>query len=145
MFVQLLEQHGESEMAQQFLMERPAHERCREAGRLFFFDPLEPDLPPDPRWLESFLGVVAGSVVLSHPLGKLDHKVTNESGFWEVRVFLPADQPWAIDVMELQRCFAQIDSLGWYGAPPDAGDTPYLWAEGEYLQQKFFLRISGIS
>src|SRR5206468_1634297 len=93
-------------------------------------------------WLESFLGVVAGSIVLRHPLGKLDHQVTKESGFWEVQVFPPAHQPWAINVEKLQKGFEQIHSLGWYGAPSDAGDSPYLWVEGEYLEQRFVLRMS---
>jgi hypothetical protein len=143
MFAQLLQQHGESDMAHSFLTDRPLHERRREAGRLFFFDPPDPDVPPDPGWHESFLRLVAGSIVPTRPIGSLDHRLTNENGFWEVQVLLPGDQPWGINIEAMREGFERIDSLGWYGAPAGPDDHPYYWVEGEYLERQIFLRISG--
>jgi hypothetical protein len=143
LFAQLLQQHGEGEMGHCFVTDRSLHDRRREAGRVFFFDPPEPHVPPDPRWLESFLRLVAGSIVLTHPVGKLDHRLTNESDWRDIQVFLPGDQAWAINVDALQEGFEEVHSLGWYGVPPAANESPYLWLHGEYLKQEVFLRISG--
>src|SRR5262249_5631721 len=62
-FVALLGQLGETSMASLFRANLGEHERRRDAGRLFFFGPLEDEDEEDPDWLEALVQAVAGRVV----------------------------------------------------------------------------------
>ena len=146
MFAELSGRHGENEIAHLFQTDRTKHCRRREAGRLFFFEPEVPGLGEplvDPRWLESLLESVARCVIVSRPIDKLDHKCAAGSSLSEVDVLPPTDQPWAINIQELRNAFEEFDEIGWYGAPREAGEGPYFWVEGTYMDRKVFLRILG--
>ncbi len=59
---ELLDGHGEAEMAELFRTDREGYERRREAGPLFFFGPDEDEeVEDDPGWLGRLLRAVAAS------------------------------------------------------------------------------------
>jgi hypothetical protein len=46
-----------------------------------------------------------------------------------------------VDVERLREAFDKIDGCGWYAAPAEEGESPYLWIEGESEGREVFLRV----
>jgi hypothetical protein len=138
-FADLLERLGEAGMASLFRTDREEHDRRREAGRLYFFGPLEDEEEDDPDWLDGLLRAVAARLVASSPVESLAFRHRQHGGFQEVHV-LPPEPCWAVDVEGLREAFDKIDGCGWHAAPAE-GEVPYLWVEGELDGREVFLRL----
>jgi hypothetical protein len=146
-FAALLERHGEGGMAALFRTDPGEHARRREAGRLFFFGPIEEEEAEDPDWLDDLLRAVAAGVVASRPVESLAYRYCPHQFIRQLHV-CPAARTgntvgpgWAVDVERLREAFDKIDGCGWYAAPPEEGERPYLWIEGEFDDHEVFLRV----
>jgi hypothetical protein len=145
-FPALLEKHGEAGMAALFRTDPREHDRRREMGRQFFFGAEEEEAPVDMEWLRRLIRAVADSVVAREPVASLAFRCGREGDPWLVHVCPPggADdlgaQGWAVDIERLREAFDKIDGCGWYAAPAEKGERPYLWVEGEFDGQEVFLR-----
>jgi hypothetical protein len=130
-------------MAALFRTDRAGHDRRREAGRLFFFGPIEDEDAPGPTWLDRLLRAVADSIVSAKPVVSLAYRYYPDQTIQDVHV-LPAGYAgpaWAVDVEKLRKWFGRIDRCGWYATPAEEGDGPYLWIEGEFDDHEVFLRV----
>jgi hypothetical protein len=139
-FIDVLQKHDESTMAEQFQTGRQRHDLRREAGRLFFFKPIR-SKTPDPAWLDGLLRAVAGCLIAARPIGGLAYRYRGEE-FLEIDV-LPVDeerQGWAMDIERLRGWFSRINGCGWYAMPRE-GEMPYFWIEGKYDRRDIFLRL----
>jgi hypothetical protein len=139
-FLALLERHREGPMAALFRTDPGEHDR-REAGRLFFFGPVEDENDDDPGWLDQLLRAVTDGLVTRGPVDHLSYRYRPSQVVREVDVCPPAGQGWAVDIERLREAFDKIDGCGWYAAPAEEGDCPYLWVEGEFDGREVFLRV----
>jgi hypothetical protein len=131
-FEGVLEGRGESQMANLCRTDLEEHDRRREAGRLFFFGPIEDEEAGDPAWLNGLLRVIATNVIASKPVESLAYRYRQR----ELHVGFAAPG-WAMDIESVRRWFDEIDSCGWYAA----AERPYLWIEGKFDGREVFLRI----
>jgi hypothetical protein len=116
-------------------------ERRREAGRSFFFGPVEDEEADDPDWLDNLLRAVAARVVASRPIVCLSYRYRPDQFVRELHVCPTAGSGWAVDVQSLREAFDEIEGCGWYAAPAEQGEIPYLWIEGEFDGREVFLRV----
>jgi hypothetical protein len=140
-FAALLERVGEGSRASLFRADPGEHERRREAGRLFFFGPVEDEETDDPDWLEDLLRAVVARVVASRPVESLPYRYRPDQFVRNLHVCPPAGQGWALDIEGLREAFDKIDSCGWYASPAGQGEIPYFWIEGEFDDREVFLRV----
>jgi len=146
-FAALLERHGEGGMAALFRSDPGEHDRRREAGRQFFFGPAEEEEADDPDWLDQLLRAVVGRLVARGSLESLAYRYRPDQFVRELHVCPPAGAAgpggtgWAVDIERLREAFDRIDGCGWYAAPAEEGEGPYLWVEGEFDDHEVFLRV----
>jgi hypothetical protein len=150
----LMDEHGECEMAELFRTDPQRHARRREAGRQYFFEVGKPEVSEDSGWLKGFAEVVSSGLLTARATGKLGLRYRVEGGYWEISVYplpagaageeikrpaLSANVAW--DIGKLHSVFDRIDGLGWYAACPDETESPYVWLEGGYQDYEVFLRL----
>jgi hypothetical protein len=140
-FADLLAGHGEVGMADLFRSDREEHARRREAGRLSFFGPAEDEEAADPDWLDRLMRAVAATLIASSPVDALAFRHRQDCGLLEAHVCPAAGQGWGVDIEGLREAFDRIDGCGWYAAPAEGADGPYLWVEGELDGKEVFLRL----
>jgi hypothetical protein len=143
----LLEGHGEAPMAALLRTDPDEHARRREAGRQFFFRADAEGREDTLGWLDNLLRAVAAAVVASRPVDGLAYRYRPNQFVRELHVRPPAGVPrpvepaWAIDIERLREWFDRMDGCGWYAAPADPGESPYLWVEGKFEGREVFLRL----
>ena len=153
-FADLLDQHGEHEMAERFRTDPLGHARCREVGRRFFFGAEGAEPPGDPAWLEEFVKVVSSGLLTDRSTGPLGIRYREDDGHWEISVYpirsgvdleeaegSAASPGFAWDIEELRSVFDSIDGSGWYAVCPGGTESPYVWIEGDYQEHEVFLRL----
>jgi hypothetical protein len=152
-FADLLDQHGEHEMAERFRTDPLGHARRREVGRRFFFEAGGAEPPEDPAWLKEFVKVVSSSLLTDRSTGHLGIRYREDGGIWEISVYpLPggdleeaersaASPGFAWDIEELRSVFDRIGGSGWYAVCPSGTESPYVWIEGDYQDHEVFLRL----
>ncbi len=140
-FVALLKKFGETRMADLFRIDPKEHDRRREAGRLFFFGPVEDEEDDDPQWLDALLPAVARRLVASRPVESLLYRYCPGQFTRELHVCLPAGSGWAVDIESLREAFDKIDDCGWYAALTEQSEPPYLWVDGAFDGHEVFLRV----
>jgi len=146
-FAALLEGHGEGRMANLYRTNSGEHDRRREAGRLFFFGPVEDEEADDPNWLDGLLRAVAVKVIASKPIVGLAYRSGPDQFVLQLRVCPPASAAgsaatgWAVDIESLREAFDKIDGCGWYAVPAEDGERPYFWIEGKFDGREVFLRL----
>src|SRR5262249_14255301 len=87
LFVAQLDGHGEAAMARLFREDPEEFNKRSEAGRQYFFGPLDTDTGEVPRWLEGLVDVVGEAMDAQSPLGPLGFLYREEEGFWEIDVY----------------------------------------------------------
>jgi len=153
-FADLLDQHGEHEMAERFRTDPLGHARRCEVGRRFFFEAGGAELPGDPSWLKEFVKVVSSSLLTDRSTGHLGIRYREYGGIWEISVYpiqgggdleesegSAASPSFAWDIEELRSVFDRIDGSGWYAVCPGGTESPYVWIEGDYQDHEVFLRL----
>ncbi len=153
-FADLLDQHGEHEMAEQFRTDPLGHAQRREVGRRFFFGSKGAEPPQDPAWLKAFVKVLSSSLLSDRGSSHLGIRYREDNGYWEISVYpihgrgnheeaegTVASPSFAWNIEELRSIFDSIDGSGWYAVPPGGTECPYLWIEGNYQTQEVFLRL----
>ncbi len=153
-FVDLLDQHGEHEMAERFRTDPPEHARRREVGRRFFFGEGEEEPPQDPAWIKGFVKVLSSSLLTDRTTLPLGFRYWTEGLNWEISVYpihergdheksegSGASLPFAWNIEELRSLFDRIAGSGWYAVPSGGTESPYLWIEGKYQKHEVFLRF----
>ena len=153
-FADLLDQHGEQEMAKRFRTDPLGHARRREVGRRFFFRAEGAAPPGDPAWLEQFAEVVSQNLLSDGSTKHLGIQYREDDGYWEISVYpihgegdleeaegSVASPGFAWDIEELRSVFDRIDGSGWYAVCPGGTESPYIWIEGEYQDHGVFLRL----
>ena len=76
----LLDRHGEHEMAERFRTDPLGHARRREVGRRFFFKKEGAEAPEDPAWVKGFVKVVSSSVLTDRSTGHLGIRYREDNG-----------------------------------------------------------------
>jgi hypothetical protein len=107
---------------------------------------LEAETAEAPAWLGSLAGVLDACLTAPARKGKLDLRVQETEGSWEVLVCpLPAGRsgtavPFSLDVRRLQAAFGRVDRLCWNarGAEEDGSD---LCVEGLFGDREVRLRV----
>ena len=123
------------------------HDRRREAGRFFFFGPVDDEEAENPDWLDRLLRAVATRVVASKPVDSLAYHYRPNQFVRELHVCPSAGAAnfagpgWAVDLENLREAFDKIDCCGWYAVPADRDESPYLWVEGTFDGHEVFLRL----
>jgi hypothetical protein len=153
-FGDLLDRHGEHEMAERFRTDPLEHARLREVGRQFFFGTEGVGAPEDSKWLKEFVEVVARSRITDGSTSHLGIQYREDDGYWEISVYpihgkggldeakgLVASPGFAWDIEELRAVFDSINESGWYAACLDGAESPYIWIEGDYQDHDVFLRL----
>ena len=152
-FAELLDQHGEHEIAEQFRTDPLEHARRREVGREFFFGGRQ-RCPEDPAWLKAFMKALWPSLASGGPIPRLGIRYQEDHGYWEISVY-PVDEEgdldegegsvesrgFAWDIEELRSVFDSINRSGWYAVCSGGTESPYLWIEGDYQNHDVFLRL----
>jgi hypothetical protein len=153
-FADLLDQHGEHEMAERFRTDPLGHARRREVGRRFFFKKEGAAAPEEPAWVKGFVKVVSSSLLTDRSTGHLGIRYREDNGLWEISVYpiqgggdleesegSVASPSFAWDIEELRSVFDRIDGSGWYAVCPGGTESPYVWIEGDYQDHEVFLRL----
>jgi hypothetical protein len=153
-FADLLDQHGEHEMAERFRTDPLGHARRREVGRRFFFGAKGAEPLQDAAWIKDFVRVVSASLLTDRSTRRLGIRYRVDDGNWEISVYpiheggdheevegSGASPSFAWNIEELRSIFDSIDASGWYAVPPGGTGCPYLWIEGNYQTHEVFLRL----
>ncbi len=153
-FADLLDQHGEHEMAERFRTDRLGHARRREVGRRFFFGAEGAEPSEGPAWLKEFAKVVSPSLLTDRSTSHLGIRYREDDGNWEISIYpihgggdleqaaaSVASPSFAWDIDELRSVFDSINGSGWYAVRPGGTESPYVWIEGDYQDHKLFLRL----
>src|SRR4051794_21671626 len=86
-FADLLDQHGEHEMAERFRTDPLGHARRREVGRQFFFGAEGAKPPDDPAWVKEFVAIVSPSLLTDRSTRHLGIRSREGDGNWEISVY----------------------------------------------------------
>ena len=86
-FANLLDQHGEQEMAERFRTDPLGHARRREVGRRFFFGENGEEPLQDPAWIKEFVEVVSPSLLTDRSTRHLGIRYRVDEGNWEISVY----------------------------------------------------------
>jgi len=153
-FADLLDQHGEHEMAERFRTDPLGHARRREVGRRFFFGAKGAEPLQDPAWIKKFVKIVSSSLLTDRSTRHLHIRYRVDHGNWEISVYpiheggdheeaegSGASPSFAWNIEELRSVFDSIDGSGWYAVRPGGTECPYLWIEGNYQTHEVFLRL----
>jgi len=153
-FANLLDQHGEHEMAELFRTDPLGHARRREVGRRFVFGEKGEEPLQDPAWIKGFVRIVSSSLLTDRSTRHLAIRYRVDDGNWEISVYpiheggdheeaegSGASPAFAWNIEELRSVFDSIDGSGWYAVPPGGTECPYLWIEGNYQTHEVFLRL----
>jgi len=153
-FADLLDQHGEHEMAERYRTDPLGHARRREVGRQFFFGAEGAKPPDDPAWVKEFVAIVSPSLLTDRSTGHLGIRSREGDGNWEISVYpihgggdleqaagSVASPSFAWDIEELRSVFDSVDGSGWYAVRPGGTESPYVWIEGDYQDHQVFLRL----
>jgi hypothetical protein len=157
LFVEALEEHGETGIADLYRTDRPEFERRCEAGRHWFHGDadLESD---DPAWLEDLLELVSGCLKPDALPAALGCRYREEDGLWEVVMFFrPVEivggasdgevvhAGFSLDFDALQSGFDDVDASGWDALGSRGPDGPHVWIEGEFAEREVLLRVLAYS
>jgi len=150
----LLDQHGEHEMAERFRIDPLGHARRREVGRRFFFEEMGEEPLQDPAWIKEFVRTVSSSLLTDRSTRHLGFRYRVDDHNWEISVYpihegrddeevegSVASPSFAWNIEELRSVFDSIDGSGWYAVRPGKTECPYLWIEGNYQTHEVFLRL----
>jgi hypothetical protein len=153
-FADLLDQHGEHEMAELFRTDPLEHARRREVGRRFFFGAKGAEPLQDPAWIKEFVKIVSSSLLTDRSTRNLGIRYRVDDGNWEISLYpiheggyheeaegSRASPSFAWNIEELRSVFDSIDGSGWYAVRSGGTECPYLWIEGNYQTHEVFLRL----
>ena len=153
-FADLLDQHGEHEMAERFRTDPLGHACRREVGRRFFFGEKGQEPLQDPAWIKEFVRSLSSSLLTNRSTRHLGFRYGVDDDNWEISVYpilesggheestgLEESPPFAWNIEDLRSIFDSIDGSGWYAVPPSGTGCPYLWIEGNYQSHEVFLRL----
>jgi hypothetical protein len=152
LFVRLLKQHDEHELARLFRQDRAEFDRRREAGRVFFHGPRDDgDRLPD--WLKILVDLVVDCIEVESPAGPLGVRWGRDDDFWEVTIYpTPVElvggavdgevvtPGFTLDLERLRTAFTRLDAFGW-NALGLGQDGPCIQLEGDFMARQLFLRV----
>lgn len=154
-YLEILEEHGEEEIARRFRNDPDEFERRLEAGRRYFHELPTPE-PDHPEWLESFVKAVSGCLApeISEASLGVSFGQSADGRVWEIDVFLrpveivggPRDGErvapgFILAIEELRGHFDRVDDSGWGDLRLVGSPNPQLWVEGTYRGNPVSLRI----
>jgi hypothetical protein len=153
LFIQVLEAHGEHDMATLYRNDNETYEQRDEAGREYFHGPFR-GVVDDAEWLDLLLDNVGACVSADSPMEGLSLLHREEDGFWEVDIFPDSVELvggandgaivtplFSINLDELRSVFEMVDDFGWNAFGWHDGDGPFIWVEGLYLGRPIYLRV----
>jgi hypothetical protein len=152
LYVRMLEQHGEHELASLFRQDRAEFDRRQEEGRAFFHGPRN-DGDELPDWMKILLDLVTDCIEVGSPAGPLGVRWGQDEDTWEVTIYLmpvelvggAADGElvtpgFTLDLERLRTAFTRLDEFGW-NALGLGQDGPCIQMEGTFMDHELFLRV----
>jgi|GEM_PF-1024819 len=155
LFLEELQKHGESEIAELFRTDPEEFERKNELGRRYFHAQGEPVAESEePEWLDGLVLAVGRTIEPDGMIGPLGVIYRVEENYWEVDVFpspvelvggaedgAVVSPAYSLDIELLRKVLTRVDDTGWNVAGWAEGDGPFVWIEGSYQGHEIYLRV----
>jgi hypothetical protein len=151
-FLRLLRQHGEPEMAELFETDGDEFERRSDAGRNYFHGSASPD--GDTAWMDELAELVAAQMVAETATGPLLVRYGEDDGLWELVIYPSpielvggavdgevVSPSFSLDLEGLRGVFDEIVAAGWSTGDSPADDGPYVWVEGVFQEHEVVVRV----
>jgi hypothetical protein len=152
LYLAVMEEFGEHDMARLFRDDETAFDEQYEAGRQFFHG--ADDESARDEWLDSLLDAVAACVEVDSPTGPLGLRCREEDGFWEIWVYpTPVElvggrhdgavvvAGFALDLEQLRECFDSVVAFNWNALGLNYPEGPHVSIEGVFQGREVFLQV----